>query len=139
VTEEGGDGEAARSETPSLLSFTLRYVSFTEVVSICRVVLREPIQLCTCMTEEGVDGEAADFYLAACSETPSLLSYTRRYVSLAEVGRVCRVALREPMHLCTCMSEEGSSSFNKTTHFLFLFFLPFLGGRSELFFFPNGK
>jgi hypothetical protein len=59
------------------------------------------------MTEEGVDGEAADFYLAACSETPSLLSYTRRYVSLAEVGRVFRFTLREPMHLCTSVSEEG--------------------------------
>ena len=56
--------------------------------------------LCTCVSEEEGDGGAA------CSETPSLLSYTLTYVSFAEVGRVCRVALREPMHLCTCVSEE---------------------------------
>jgi hypothetical protein len=41
--------------------------------------------LCTCVNEEGGDGEAA------CSETPSLLSYTLRYASFAEVGSVCRV------------------------------------------------
>ena len=63
--------------------------------------LREPMHLCTCVSEEGGDGEAA------CSETPSLLSYKLRYVSFAEVGSVCRVALRKPMHLCTCVSEEG--------------------------------
>ena len=66
VSEEGGDGEVARSETPSLLSYTLRYVSFEEVGSIYRVALREPIHLCTCVSEEGGDGEVA------CSETPSL-------------------------------------------------------------------
>jgi hypothetical protein len=38
---------------------------------------------------------------------PFLLSYILRFVSFAEVGSVCRVALREPMHLCTCVSEEG--------------------------------
>ena len=58
------------------------------------------MHLCTCVSEEGGDGEAA------CSETPSLLSYTLRYVSFAEVGSVCRVALREPMYLCTCVSKE---------------------------------
>jgi hypothetical protein len=46
---------------------------------------------------------------AARSETPSLQSYTLRCDSFTEVDRVCRVALREPMHLCTCMSEEGST------------------------------
>jgi hypothetical protein len=69
-----------------LLSHILRDVSFVEVGSVCRVALREPIHLCTCVSEEGVDGEAFSF---------------------AEVGSVCRVALREPMHLCTCVSEEG--------------------------------
>jgi hypothetical protein len=38
---------------------------------------------------------------------PFLLSYTLRYVNFAEVRSVCRVALREPMYLCTCVSEEG--------------------------------
>ena len=50
--------------------------------------------LCACVSEEGGDGEGVG------SETPSLLSYTLRYVSLAELGTVCRVGLREPMHLC---------------------------------------
>jgi hypothetical protein len=59
------------------------------------------MHLCTCVSEEGWDGQAA------CSETPSLLSYILRYVSFTEVGSVCRVALREPMHLCTCVTEEG--------------------------------
>jgi hypothetical protein len=35
----------------------------------------------------------------------SLLSYILRYVSFADVVSVCRVALREPMHLCTFLSE----------------------------------
>ena len=59
---------------PFLLSYILRDVSFAEVGSVCRVALREPMHLCTCVSEEGGDGEAA------CSETPSL---------------------------CTCVSEEG--------------------------------
>ena len=54
-----GDGEAVCSETPSLLSYTLRYVSFAEVGSVCRVALREPMHLCTCVTEEGGDREGA--------------------------------------------------------------------------------
>ena len=86
---------------PFLLSCILRDVSFAEVGSVCRVALREPMHLCTCVSEEGGDGEAP------FPETPSLLSYTLRYVSFAEVGSVCRVELREPMHLCTCVSEEG--------------------------------
>jgi hypothetical protein len=77
MSEEGGNGEAARSETPSLLSYILRYVSFAEVGSVWRVALREPMHLCTCVSEEDGDGEAA------CSETPSLLSYTLRYVDFA--------------------------------------------------------
>ena len=59
VSEEGGDGEAARTETPSLLSYTLRCVSFAEVGSVCRVALREPMHLCACVSEEGGDGEGA--------------------------------------------------------------------------------
>jgi hypothetical protein len=39
--------------------------------------------------------------------TPFLLSYIHRYISFTEVGRICRTVLREPMHLCTCVSEEG--------------------------------
>ena len=75
VSEEGGDREVPSPETPSLMSYTLRYVSFTEVCSVCRVASREPMHLCTCMSEEGDDGEAAR------TETPSVLSYTLRCVS----------------------------------------------------------
>ncbi len=31
VSEEGGDGEGAGTEAPSLLSYTLRYVSLVEL------------------------------------------------------------------------------------------------------------
>jgi hypothetical protein len=37
--------------------------------------------LCTCVSEEGGDGEGVG------SEAPSLLSYTLRYVSLAELDK----------------------------------------------------
>jgi hypothetical protein len=87
--------------TSFLLSYIHRYISFAEVGRICRTVLREPMHLCTCVNEEGGDGEVA------CSETPSLLSYILRYVSFAETGRIYRTVLREPMHLCTCVSKEG--------------------------------
>ena len=87
VIEEGGEGEALCPKTPSLLSYTLRYVSFAEVGSVCRVALREQMHLYRCVSEEGGDGEAPS------PETPSLLSYTLRYISFAEVGRVCRVEL----------------------------------------------
>jgi hypothetical protein len=82
-----------------LLSYKLRDVSCTEVDRVCRVALREPMHLCTCVSEEGGDGEDPH------SETPSLLSYTLRYVSFAEVGRVCRVPLREPMELFFIMNR----------------------------------
>jgi hypothetical protein len=49
------------------------------------------------------DGEG----VGSVSEASSLLSHTLRYVSLAELGNVCQVGSREPMHLFTCVSEEG--------------------------------
>jgi len=84
-----------------LLSYILRDVSFAEVGRVCRVALREPMHLCTCVSEEGNDGKAAcsetpslctcvseegNDGKAVCSETPSLLPYTLRCVSFAEVG-----------------------------------------------------
>ncbi len=49
--------------------------------------------LCTVIRERGGwDG------VGERSETPSLLSYTLRYVSLAELGHVCQFGLREPIH-----------------------------------------
>jgi hypothetical protein len=44
------------------------------------VVCSETPSLCTCVIEEGGDGEDP------CSETSSLLSYTLRYVSFGEVA-----------------------------------------------------
>jgi hypothetical protein len=61
------------SQTPSLLSYILRYISLAELDTLCRVGLRDPMHLCTCVSEEGGDGEDAG------SETPSLLSCTLRY------------------------------------------------------------
>ncbi len=63
---------------PILLSRILRDVSFGEVGRVCRVPLREPRHLYTSVSEEGGDGEAPS------PETPSLLSYTLRYISFAE-------------------------------------------------------
>ena len=48
--------------------------------------------------------------LAYTGVTLYLLSYIHRYISFTEVGRICRAVLREPMHLCTCVSEKGGSS-----------------------------
>jgi hypothetical protein len=53
--------------------------SFTELGRVCRVALREPMHLCTYLSEEGGDREAAR------SETPTLLTYTLRCVSFVEV------------------------------------------------------
>ena len=75
--------------TPFLLSYIHRYISFAEVGRICRAVLREPMHLCTCVSEKGGDGEDV------CSETPSLMSYILRYVILAELGNDCQVELRD--------------------------------------------
>ena len=36
VIEEGGDGESAGSEDLSLLSYTLRYVSLTDLDRLCQ-------------------------------------------------------------------------------------------------------
>jgi hypothetical protein len=57
VIEEGGDGEAVFSETPSLMSYILRCVSFVEVDSVCRTALRKPMYQCTCVSEEVGDRE----------------------------------------------------------------------------------
>jgi hypothetical protein len=101
VNEKGDDGEAACSETPSLLSYILRYVSFTGVGRICRSVFREPMHLCTYVNEKGGDGEAA------CSETPSLLSYILRYVSFGEEDRIDRGLCCENRYTCVHGEREG--------------------------------
>ncbi len=57
MREEGGNGEGEVSKDPSLLSYTLRYVSLAELGNVCQVGLREPMYLCTCVNKEGGDGE----------------------------------------------------------------------------------
>ena len=52
-----------------------------------RVALREPMHLCTCVSEEGGDGESAG------SEVVSLMSYTLKYVSLADLARLYQFEL----------------------------------------------
>ncbi len=86
MSEEGGDGESVYSETSSLLSYTLRYVSFTVVVSVCRVALREPMDLCTFVNEEG-DGfryrfssEGASWNLVFDKMSVSVLIFTSHFL-----------------------------------------------------------
>jgi hypothetical protein len=57
VNEEGGDGEGTFSEDPSLLSYTLRHVSLSELGTLCQFGLQVPMDLCACLSEEGGDGE----------------------------------------------------------------------------------
>ncbi len=57
VSEEGGDGEGTGSEAPSLLSYTLTYVSLVELGTLCQFGFRVPMNLCVSMSEEGGDGE----------------------------------------------------------------------------------
>jgi hypothetical protein len=57
------------------------------------------MHLCACVSEEGRDGEGVDL------EAQSLSSYIRRYVSLPELDTLCRVGLREPIHLCAYMDR----------------------------------
>ena len=40
VSEEGGDGECVDSEALSLLSYTLKYISLSDVGILCQVGLR---------------------------------------------------------------------------------------------------
>jgi hypothetical protein len=47
----------------------------------------KPIHSCTCVSEEGGDGEDTD------SEAQSLLSYTLGYVSLTDLYRFCQWGL----------------------------------------------
>jgi hypothetical protein len=69
MREEGGDGEGAGLEASSLLSYTRRYVSFTELGHVYQFGFREPVHLCGCVSKEGGDGEGAD------SEAPSRLFF----------------------------------------------------------------
>ena len=56
VSKGEGSGEGVDD---TLLSDTLRYIDLPEV-TIGLVVLREPIHLCVCVSEESGEGEGAD-------------------------------------------------------------------------------
>jgi hypothetical protein len=58
-------------------------------------------------------------------------SYTLRYVSLAELGNVCQVGLREPIHLCTCVSEEGGDGEGAGSELVVLIFFIFMNQRNQ--------
>ena len=51
------------------------------------------------------------------SEASSRMSYTLIYVSLAELVTVCRIGLREPMHLCDCMHRGGGGVRTNCNHY----------------------
>ncbi len=42
-----------------------------------------------------------------CASLGCVLSYTRRYVSFAELDHVYQFGLRQPMNLCSYVSKEG--------------------------------
>jgi hypothetical protein len=57
VREEGGDGESVGSEALSLLSYTLRYVSLTDLgrLSVWVPITDEPVYMCYRGGGEGGD------------------------------------------------------------------------------------
>jgi hypothetical protein len=48
VREEGGDGEGVDSEVTSLISYTIRFVSLTEVVTVTVWVTSTDSPVCMC-------------------------------------------------------------------------------------------
>jgi hypothetical protein len=73
VRERGGwgrEGYGLRNDISVVILDILTYISLAELATLCPVGLRDPMNLCTSVSEEGGDGEDTD------SETPSLFSYT---------------------------------------------------------------
>ena len=83
-----------------------RVVSLAEnAVRLTGVELREPRNLCVCVSEDRGHGEGV------CAHTTLLTDTRRRVVSLAEnAGTLPGVELREPRNLCVCVSEERAVS-----------------------------
>ena len=108
VSEEREDGERGEREgegtqTLSLSSGTHRIQnSLVEDTDRLFVVeLREPRNLCVCVSKECGHGEGAG------AHSPLLTDTRRRVVSLAEnAGRMPVVEFREPRNLCACVSKE---------------------------------
>ena len=103
MSEEGGHGECACAHATLLTDTRRRFISLAENAGkMPGVELREPRNLCACVSEEGGQGDAH----------ATLLTDTRRQVvSLAEnAGRMPGVELREPRNLCACVSEDRAVS-----------------------------
>jgi uncharacterized membrane protein YqjE len=108
VSEEGEDREQGEREGEgtqglSLSSGTHRiHNSLTENADrMPGVELREPRNLCVCVSEECGYGEGVGVLDTLITDT------RRRVVSLAENSvRMPGVELREPRNLCVCESEE---------------------------------
>jgi len=123
---------------PFLLSYILRYVSFTEVGSVYRVTFREPIHLCTSVIEEGDDGEGAS------SETPSqkmrskIFKYFhcrvlhQRIVYYESIKRELKI---KPIYECRCRCDERlqTKRFTRLAHKIFST-LPTVPGRTYFLF-----
>ncbi len=84
------------------------------------------------MTSSGCAGHSGGTRPVQTRKKPkkalSLMSYTRRYVSLADLGRLCQVGLRYPMHSCrihrvciflwefTSIARKGSHEMSQRSH-----------------------
>ena len=73
------------------------------------VELREPRNLCVCVSEECGYGEGAGAHATLLTDT------RRRVVSLAE-NRMPGVELQEPRNLCVCVSEERGHGEGACAH-----------------------
>ncbi len=92
MNEEDGDGEVEDPESLSLLAYTPKYISLTDVDRYTMtgwvVITDAPaLHLCTRVREEGGDGDGEG------SESLSLLSYTLKYISLKDVDMLYQVGL----------------------------------------------
>ena len=100
---ERGEREGEGTQALSLSSGTHRIQnSLAEHAGRLTVVeLREPRNLCVCVSEECGHGEGV------CAHATLLADIRRRVISLAEnAGRMPGVELRKPRNLCTCVSED---------------------------------
>jgi hypothetical protein len=102
--------------TSFLLSYILRYVSFTEVDSVCRVVFREPMHLCTCV-EGGDLGsmfvlETQKIMFRGKNPKPSLsfLEYTVYDTRVPVHNLIC---LHLPVRFKTCQITVSSKTDEK--------------------------
>ena len=79
ISEEGWDGEGADSKALSLMSYTLSFVSLSDLdYEVWVVITDAPVYMCE--RGEARQGESG-------SEAISLMSYILRYFSLVDIVR----------------------------------------------------